>query len=329
MKSCTRQKKQEEIKWYDRRLWEVKESVFISYSSKDSKIVEKIVAMLKEAGISYWKAPEMIPAGSNYAREIPRAIAQCQVFLLVISSYSQESIWVEKEIDCAINDRKTIVPLKLTEDDLSDMFRFYLNNVQTISYAENPAEALRLTRERLNTLLSLPADVSAEQKKADKPEKQEQPKPAGRQKRPVQEGLAPHLKQAMRGNALKMNKTPVVCENCGGELTMVSRGTYKCKQCGNYCYDTYQTIRNFLDANGPSQITVIARETGIPRKTIEYFLWDDRLEVPLGSSFRLKCEKCGMPIRSGHLCETCKEKQRTEKNIDQKYHYFGSPERRG
>ena len=175
MKSCTRQKKQEEIKWYDRRLWEVKESVFISYSSKDSKIVEKIVAMLKEAGISYWKAPEMIPAGSNYAREIPRAIAQCQVFLLVISSYSQESIWVEKEIDCAINDRKTIVPLKLTEDDLSDMFRFYLNNVQTISYAENPAEALRLTRERLNTLLSLPADVSAEQKKADKPEKQEQP----------------------------------------------------------------------------------------------------------------------------------------------------------
>lgn len=329
MKSCTRQKKQEEIKWYDRRLGEVKESVFISYSSKDSKIVEKIVAMLKEAGISYWKAPEMIPAGSNYAREIPRAIAQCQVFLLVISSYSQESIWVEKEIDCAINDRKTIVPLKLTEDDLSDMFRFYLNNVQTISYAENPAEALRLTRERLNTLLSLPADVSAEQKKADKPEKQEQPKPAGRQKRPVQEGLAPHLKQAMRGNALKMNKTPVVCEKCGGELTMVSRGTYKCKQCGNYCYDTYQTIRNFLDANGPSQITVIARETGIPRKTIEYFLWDDRLEVPLGSSFRLKCEKCGMPIRSGHLCDTCKENQRTEKNIDQKYHYFGSPERRG
>ena len=88
----------------------------------------------------------------------------------MISSYSQESIWVEKEIDCAINDRKTIVPLKLTEDDLSDMFRFYLNNVQTISYAENPAEALRLTRERLNTLLSLPADVSAEHKKADKPE---------------------------------------------------------------------------------------------------------------------------------------------------------------
>ena len=40
----------------------MKESVFISYSSKDSKIVEKIVAMLKEAGISYWKAPEMIPA---------------------------------------------------------------------------------------------------------------------------------------------------------------------------------------------------------------------------------------------------------------------------
>ena len=79
-----------------------------------------------------------------------------------------------------------------------------------------------------------------------------------------------------------MNKTPVVCENCGGELTMVSRGTYKCKQCGNYCYDTYQTIRNFLDANGPSQITVIARETGIPRKTIEYFLGITREDTYTG-----------------------------------------------
>lgn len=307
----------------------MKESVFISYSSKDSKIVEKLVAMLKEAGISYWKAPEMIPAGSNYAREIPRAIAQCQVFLLVISPYSQESIWVEKEIDCAINDRKTIVPLKLTEDDLSDMFRFYLNNVQTISYAENPEQALKMTRERLYTLLSLQADTATEQKKTEKQEKQEPKEPAGRQKRPAQEGLAPHLKQAMRGNALKMNKTPVVCEDCGGELIMVSRGTYKCKKCGKYCYDTYQTIRNFLDENGPSQITTIARETGIPRKTIEYFLWDDRLEVPLGSPFRLKCEKCGTTIRSGHLCEACKEKQRTEKSTDQKYRYFGSPERRG
>ncbi len=307
----------------------MKESVFISYSSKDSKIVDELVAMLQEAGISYWKAPEMIPAGSNYAREIPRAIAECQVFLLVISPYSQESIWVEKEIDCAINDRKTIVPLKLTEDDLSDMFRFYLNNVQTISYAENPQQALKMTRERLNTLLARQADVAAEQKKTDKPEKQEIKGSAGRQKKPVQEGLAPHLKQAMRGNALKMNKTPVVCENCGGELTMVSRGTYKCKKCGKYCYDTYQTIRNFLDENGPSQITTIAKETGIPRKTIEYFLWDDRLEVPLGSPFRLKCEKCGTPIRSGHLCEACKEKQKTEKSTDQKYRYFGSPERRG
>lgn len=307
----------------------MKESVFISYSSKDSKIVDELVAMLQEAGISYWKAPEMIPAGSNYAREIPRAIAECQVFLLVISPYSQESIWVEKEIDCAINDRKTIVPLKLTEDDLSDMFRFYLNNVQTISYAENPQQALKMTRERLNTLLARQADVAAEQKKTDKSEKQEIKGSAGRQKKPVQEGLAPHLKQAMRGNALKMNKTPVVCENCGGELTMVSRGTYKCKKCGKYCYDTYQTIRNFLDENGPSQITTIAKETGIPRKTIEYFLWDDRLEVPLGSPFRLKCEKCGMPIRSGHLCEACKEKQKTEKSTDQKYRYFGSPERRG
>ena len=44
---------------------------FISYCSKDSQIVDILVEILRGCGISYWKAPEMIPADSNYAKEIP------------------------------------------------------------------------------------------------------------------------------------------------------------------------------------------------------------------------------------------------------------------
>ena len=71
-------------------------SVFISYSSKNNTEVCEITKMFDKYGISYWKAPEMISAGSNYAREIPRVITECPVFLLVISNDSQQSVWVEK-----------------------------------------------------------------------------------------------------------------------------------------------------------------------------------------------------------------------------------------
>ena len=63
-------------------------SVFISYSSKDERYIKKMTQMLEKMGISYWIAPDMIPAGSNYAREIPKAIRDCEIFLRRPSSQS-------------------------------------------------------------------------------------------------------------------------------------------------------------------------------------------------------------------------------------------------
>ena len=85
-----------------------KKTVFISYSSKDREFVKQLVQTLKAMGIVCWVAPEMIPAGSSYAREIPKAIRECEVFLLLLSKTSQDSIWVEKETDSAISNRKNI-----------------------------------------------------------------------------------------------------------------------------------------------------------------------------------------------------------------------------
>ena len=109
--------------------------------------------MLDKMGISYWIAPDMIPAGSNYAREIPGAIQCCEVFLLVLSKNSQQSIWVEKEIDSAINYRKTIVPFQIDDEPLTDMFRVHLNNVQTIYCVNRPKDAIEELKQRLRSLI--------------------------------------------------------------------------------------------------------------------------------------------------------------------------------
>ena len=101
-------------------------SIFISYSSRDSEDVKKVIEVLERENMSYWKAPDMIPVGSNYAKEIPQVISGCEVFLLLISKYSQQSIWVEKEIDFAVNNRKTIVPLNIDGCEMKEMFNSIL-----------------------------------------------------------------------------------------------------------------------------------------------------------------------------------------------------------
>ena len=128
-------------------------SVFISYSSKDKKLVDKIVKLLDRAGVTYWIAPDMIPVGSNYAREIPRAIRECEMFLLILSKESQESVWVEKEVDSAICCKKNIVPVKIDETPMNDIFSFYLNNVQMIPYFAGEMEAFQALWDQLQPLV--------------------------------------------------------------------------------------------------------------------------------------------------------------------------------
>ncbi|MEE1086829.1 MAG: TIR domain-containing protein [Schaedlerella sp.] len=104
--------------------------VFISYKSEEFEKAEWVRVALEAEGISCWMAPMCIPGGSNYAREIPKAIKACRVFVLILSRRSQESIWVPKELDQAINAGKEIMPFVIEETLLDDMFGFYLSNVQ-------------------------------------------------------------------------------------------------------------------------------------------------------------------------------------------------------
>ena len=283
---------------------EDKKSVFISYSSKDVDEVNEVINMLKEADISYWRAPEMIPVGSNYAKEIPRVISQCDIFLLIISKESQNSIWVEKEIDFAINNRKTIVPLNLTNEKLSDMFAFYLNNIQMIYYGDSKAKALSLLKRRLKSLLPIEDLKNDKELKAIEEKTKKIVIEDENYKKEVVD------KPRIRKNAFALNPQPEYCKYCNGKLKLIAKGIYKCIKCGAENYDYFQTVRNYLEKAGPCSIILIEKATGVPRASIDYFIRQEMLEIPKTSSARLRCEKCGAPIRTGYICEQCRTKIR-------------------
>ena len=262
-------------------------SVFISYSSKDERYIKKMTQMLEKMGITYWIAPDMIPAGSNYAREIPSAIQNCDIFLLVLSKASQQSIWVEKEIDSAIYYRKTIVPFQIDDSPMTDMFRFYLNNVQTIYCANRPKDAIEELKQRLRTLLKLTAEsIHNPGGKKDRGEsstsKEEttEGRDSENKDAPTEQESEIAIARRKRESFLRSSGIPTACGYCGGDLEKISRGVYRCKKCGRENYDYFQTVRNFLRKYGAKPAIIIERETGVPRHVIEQFVSDEYLEIP-------------------------------------------------
>lgn len=127
----------------------MKKDVFISYSSQDFDEVNNVKHILETNGISCWMAPRSIPTGSSYAKEIPVAIRNCKVFLLTVSSRSQKSQWVPKEISLALSECKCVIPFVIEDCILTDIFNFFLTDVQRYYAFELKSDSLKDLIERI------------------------------------------------------------------------------------------------------------------------------------------------------------------------------------
>ena len=118
-----------------------KKDVFISYKAEEIEEASWVKSVLESNGITCWMAPSCIPGGSSYAVEIPQAIRQAKVFVLILSSKAQASQWVSRKVDLAINEGKVVLPFMLENCALRDDFNFYLTNVQRYAAYENKLAA--------------------------------------------------------------------------------------------------------------------------------------------------------------------------------------------
>lgn len=134
--------------------------VFISYSTIDRIQAETVLNVLEKNGIPCWMAPRNIPGGSNYTKEIPIAIRSCQVFVLILSGNAQQSHWVLKELDSAVNMGKVILPFMLEDCQLNDEFNFLLTGAQRYSAYQRKTEALETLVNRIRAITG-PKDTAA------------------------------------------------------------------------------------------------------------------------------------------------------------------------
>ena len=95
-------------------------SCFISYSSKDEAFAERLYADLQNKGVRCWFAPEDIKIGDKFGRRIDEAIRVYERLLLILSTNSVSSDWVEREVETALEkeqrQKRTILfPLRLDD----------------------------------------------------------------------------------------------------------------------------------------------------------------------------------------------------------------------
>jgi hypothetical protein len=88
--------------------------VFISYSQRDRDYVRALVAHLQSHGVTVWFDENLHAGTSQWVKSIEGAIEGSIAVIPVMSTESDGSVWVDRELDLAQELRKPIVPLLLS-----------------------------------------------------------------------------------------------------------------------------------------------------------------------------------------------------------------------
>jgi hypothetical protein len=90
--------------------------LFVSYSRKDSHLVDGLVKVLRLTGRTVFVDNDSIEAGSIWEDTLRHAVSKAEQIVLFWCCHSSGSKWVAAEIAQAIDEKKPIVPLLLCDE---------------------------------------------------------------------------------------------------------------------------------------------------------------------------------------------------------------------
>ncbi len=114
--------------------------VFISYSSLDKAVADAVCAKLESQKVRCWIAPRDVPAGQSWAGAIVNAIRTSRVFVLVLSSGSNKSTQVVREVEQAVENAIPILPFRIENIEPSDEMRYFIKSIHWLDAMNPPIE---------------------------------------------------------------------------------------------------------------------------------------------------------------------------------------------
>jgi hypothetical protein len=143
----------------------VAHDVFISYSTHDKAVADRICHALEERQVRCWIAPRDVPFGADWPRAIMDALATARAVVLVFTSNTNASQAVRKEVLAAVENGAIVIPFR-TEDVLPEgALRFNLIDVHWLDAFSPPLDnhidslVQRIRVLTTQDLLRTPSDV--------------------------------------------------------------------------------------------------------------------------------------------------------------------------
>jgi hypothetical protein len=128
--------------------------VFISYSADDKPIADAMCSTLESNGLRCWIAPRDILPGMDWGGSIIDAIATSRVMVLVLSSNSNSSSQVKREVERAVNKDVIVIPFRIEDVNLSKSLEYQLSSTHWMDAVTPPIEDhLQTLAEKIRQLM--------------------------------------------------------------------------------------------------------------------------------------------------------------------------------
>ncbi len=138
--------------------------VFISYSTDDKTVADGACAILESRRVRCWIAPRDVQPGIPYPQSIMEGIRGSRVLVLILSTRSNISKHVMREVERAINCEIPVVPLRIEDVSLSGSMEYLVGSLHWLDALTPPLERHLETLARV--ILALLPELRADEASA-------------------------------------------------------------------------------------------------------------------------------------------------------------------
>jgi hypothetical protein len=127
--------------------------VFLSYSRRNSEAAFRLYDHLQSMGVPVWIDQRSIRPGASYAEEIFLAINGASAVVLLLTTASNESKEIHREIQLAANGNVPVISFRLEPVTYQPALGYFLAALQWIDATGNEDRALSTLLDQLRRLL--------------------------------------------------------------------------------------------------------------------------------------------------------------------------------
>ncbi|MBC7959822.1 MAG: flagellar protein [Vallitaleaceae bacterium] len=96
-----------------------------------------------------------------------------------------------------------------------------------------------------------------------------------------------------------------VCKRCRN-IFKTTTEAITCPVCSVALEATFKLVKRYIRSHPNATIVEVSEATHTSIEQIKYWIKDERIEYTKSSVIGIECERCGVSIKTGKLCNTCR-----------------------